>query len=159
MAIDVTDFRQLESGGRMKPQQGFNLVNVLIALLVFTFGMLSIAGAYLKVSANQGENEYFTSAGVLAESLRSTLSASPSLLAQMHNFSSATTQTSTALADWVTQLKAALPQGSASATATNAAGVTCSATTLCTAPSTVTLTISWQKKLGHTQTYMLQIGY
>jgi Tfp pilus assembly protein PilV len=143
----------------MKTQQGFNLINVLIALLVFTFGMLSLAGAYLKVSANQGENEYFTSAGVLAESLCSTLSASPSLLAQMYNFSSATTQTSTALADWVTQLKAALPHGSASATATNGAGATCSATTVCTTPSIVTLTITWQKKLSHTQTYVLQVGY
>jgi Tfp pilus assembly protein PilV len=143
----------------MRWQQGFNLINMLIAWLVFTFGMLALASAYLKVNANQGDNDYFTSAGILAESLRSTLSASPVLLLKMHNFSSATVQTDAALIDWVAQLKAAMPNGLASSTAINAFGVVCSAGTPCTAPSTIKLTISWQKKLSHSQDYVLQVGY
>lgn len=143
----------------MKHNDGFTLLNTLIAFLVFTFGMLSLASGYLKINANLGDNEYFTSAGVLAESMRSTLSASPVLLSQMHNFSSATTQTSAPLIDWVAQLTNALPQGSASTTAVNKDGVVCTALLLCTAPSTITLTLNWQKKISHSQTFVLQVGY
>jgi type IV pilus assembly protein PilV len=139
----------------MKHKAGFTLLNALIALLVFTFGMLSLASAYLKVNTNLGDNEYFTSAGILAESLKSTLSASPNLLTQMNAFAPATTTPTGALVDWIAQLTAALPQGTATATAVNATGVACTATP----PCTVTLIISWQKKILHSQSFVLQVGY
>lgn len=141
----------------MIKQSGFNLLNSLMALLVFTFGMLSLASGYLKVNANLGDNEYFITAGVLAESLRSTLSASPSLLADMNGFSSLTYQTTptTPLVDWVQQLKAGLPQGFATSTAVDPSGANCTVSL----PCTVTLTINWQKKIAHSQTFVVQVGY
>jgi Tfp pilus assembly protein PilV len=139
----------------MNKNHGFSLLSTLIALLVFTFGMLSLASGYLKVNTNLGENEYFTSAGVLAESLHSMLSTSPYLLTQMQGFSTANSLTNSPLLNaWKTELTTALPKGRATATATNA-GATCTALL----PCTVTLTIQWQKKLAHAQVFVLQVGF
>lgn len=139
----------------MKSLRGFTLLNALIALLVFTFGVLSLAGAYLRLNANLGDNDYFTSAGVLAESMRSTLLASPKLLLEMEHFNSEDSQTNSAFIDWTAQLTEAMPQGKAIATGVTPSGAICTEIP----PCAVTLTISWQKKIKHEQTFMLQIGY
>ena len=134
--------------------QGFSLINILIALLIFTFGMLSLAAAYLRINASVDDNEYFISAGVMAESMRSTLAASPALLVYMNNFSTATRYNNN-LVDWTSQLIEALPGASATATAIAPVGGNCTAVP----PCTVTLVINWQKKVAHSQAFVIQVGY
>jgi Tfp pilus assembly protein PilV len=138
----------------MKQVTGFSLLNVLIALLIFTFGMLALAGAYFKVNSVQGGNEYATNAGILAESLRSTLSASPNLLTRMNGFKSTVTPTDNLLKDWVKHLKELMPDGKAEATVDPS---TCS-----TPPCTVRLTMTWTKngQVHELPPFFLQIlGY
>jgi Tfp pilus assembly protein PilV len=141
----------------MKASLGFTLINALMALLVFTFGMLALASAYLKASVSQNDNEYFTQAGILAESMRSILMVSPRLLPEMNGFNSQIPQDNPELAHWVRQLKAALPPGVTAITQPEPTDVVCVATSACT----LKLTISWVSKNNHnpSQDFFIQIGY
>lgn len=135
-------------------QRGFTLISVMAGVAVFSFGTLALAAGYIKASAAMADNQSFTNAGMLAESLHTALSASPALITTMVGYKAATYTNTDAVGDWTNQLKANLPAATATATAKNSAGTDCTAT-----PCVVTLTVGWTKGITHSQTYVMQIGY
>ena len=135
-------------------QQGFTLISVMAGVAIFAFGTLALATGYIRVSAAMADNQSFTNAGVLAESLHAALSASPALVTTMVGYNAATYTNIDAVGDWTNQLKAALPAATATATAIDSAGVNCTTT-----PCVVTLTVGWTKGIAHSQIYVMQIGY
>lgn len=101
---------------------GFSLISALIALLVFSFGSLAMVAAYLRIPVLLLDNQMFSQAGTLANSLQSIINTSPSLKASLTNGFSLKTETgNAALTDWQAQVSAALP---AAAVTTAACSVT-----------------------------------
>ncbi len=138
-------------------EEGISLVSVLIAIIVFAFGSLALVNAYVKSRAVVTDNKYYLTASNLAESLRGTLIFSTTSLAAANGFSTDGSSGDTQLVAWGNRVKNELPSGSA--TVKTVDPVTSSDKTCTTAPCTVQVTISWQKDLKHTKTYLLQIGF
>lgn len=137
----------------MKRQQsGFTLLSVLVSVLIFSIGMLGIAGMYAKLMTTTTQDQNLTQVAALSNGLWGTIQASPSILASLPgtynsgNVSSAPAQ----VRPWLTTATNALPSGSTFTITTgpDAAGTN----TACDSASgcTINLTITWTQNASNT---------
>lgn len=112
-------------------QSGISLIEVLVTLLILTFGLMGVAGLLVNGIANSSSSEYVAKANALAADMADRIRANPSTTGAMsastgYNFSyAATAPTSpTDIVDkdkkeWLEALAAQLPGGDGRITATN----------------------------------------
>lgn len=155
-------------------QRGMTLIGVLIALVVFAFGMLGLARAYETLLAAQTGNEQAADTAAFGNRFWALLQAQPALLGQLGatgtttytaaNASSAPAALQPLLNDIFVNAATRLPSASVAITpGADARGLACS-----TAPATqvcgVRLVLSWQAP-GSTlypvrrQSFNYQVGF
>lgn len=141
----------------MKKQLGFNLVEVLIALIILSVGMLGIAGLYVQ-SLQAGRTSMFrhhavTLAGDVADRIRANAGAGDTYQAAGANNNciggtvncSADEMAAEDIRLWQEQALATLPAGDVNVVRDGAL-----------TPPEYTITVSWEEP-GETQTYAIVI--
>ncbi len=125
---------------RSRGAHGFVLIDVLIAILLFSVGVLGLVGLQSAMTRNQTEAKVRADASYLASEL----------VAQMwSNTTSLSSYTSTGCAslalckEWQDKVAASLPQGSGSVSADGTTG-------------DVTVTVSWTNPGGESHRYVTQ---
>lgn len=121
-----------------RTQRGFMLLEVLVALLIFSIGVLGIVGLQASMTQAQTGSKFRADAAFLAQRLLGSMWTDRSGL---NNYATGSACSSHArCADWVTEVGQLLPNGTASVAVTtlgtNPAGVVIAAE--------VTITINWQ---------------
>ncbi|MDN3921116.1 type IV pilus modification PilV family protein [Roseateles violae] len=125
-----TPVRQWQRLPRLGGQSGIALIEVLIAVLIFAFGVLGLVGLQASMTQAQTGSKFRADAAVLAADLFG--------LVQTDNFANLGSYTTAGCpgyarcADWLRKVAANLPGGQATLTTTAASG-------------TVALVISWQQ--------------
>lgn len=118
---------------RMSPrrQRGFTLIEVLVALLIFAFGVLALVGLQVTAIRQSGNAKYRSDAAMLANQLIGTMWVTDRVPANMQtSFNTGGAQYNA----WLTGVQRALPAaGGASAPTVNVAG-----------DGTVTINIFWK---------------
>ncbi len=114
--------------------QGFSLIEVLVTILILTFGLIGVAGLLVGGVANASSSEYLTKANALAADMADRIRANPGPAGAM----SATTEYSFGYSDnppaspsgiaqedkkaWLEALARQLPGGDGKITTTNTGG-------------------------------------
>lgn len=136
-------------------QTGLGLISVLVALLVFSLGILGLAALYAQVVPVGAQNRFAMNAANAGQAFWAVGNANPQQVPNL-NFTTLSSAPGV-LATWVQQLQASFPPG-VNATATTAPdplGNPCSAQSC-----SVTLTITWpQFGVTRTQTFHEQFGF
>lgn len=140
--------RQAARGQRGRSvQSGITLINVMVALVVGSLGVLSMVRLMSVATGATTQNQIVSSISTLGNGFWGVVQANPTLLSNAGMVGTFTASTASgapaALQPWLNRTLAALPAGSVTiATGADAAsGLACSATTGCT----VTLTMSWNQ--------------
>lgn len=139
-----------------RKQRGFSLLDVLIALLIFSMGMLGLSSLYVRAAAQPMENGHVVTSQLAAQALLATLRVNPSVLPlQLSAANSASSLPAGALASWFAQYSQLLPGLQVSLVSqSDATGAACSS-----GSCGVQLTLSWlQAGSRRTQTFHGQIG-
>ena len=139
-----------------RKQAGFNLVEVLIALIIMSIGMLGIAGLYVN-SLQAGRTSMFrhhaiTLAGDIADRIRANPSAGTAYTLAGENKSCVSTTADCSADDmaandiflWKAQAAESLPKGRVTVTRSN------------TFPPEYTITVTWDEP-GSTESYAVTI--
>jgi type IV pilus assembly protein PilV len=117
----------------MKQQKGFSLIEVLVTMMVISFGLLGIAGVIVNALKNNNSSYARTQASVLANDIidrmranRTTAETAPFAynLALGASVPDGNTIVLNDLAQWRASLAAAMPSGTGSVTMANATQVT-----------------------------------
>lgn len=151
-AVDEAVCTRHRHAGPLRRQYGSILISVLIALVIFAFGLLSLGKAYVGMISAATQNEIVTSLAGQSNAFWGIVQANPSLLdsaGTVGTFTSANYSAApVALQPWLSNLlspgsSSMLPQGSISiATGPDAvSGAVCSSTSGCT----VSLAITWNR--------------
>jgi len=139
-----------------KNQGGFGLIDALVAVVIFGFGMSALAALYVRAAPQPYQNTAVVQVQDAANSLIGTLTANPSVLPINVSGVTSSAGMPAALQNWFTQSAAALPGFTVTSIASgpDAAGNACSAISC-----GVTFVLSWTQ-LGTTrqQTFYAQIG-
>lgn len=146
---------RLKPGAPQSREQGFGLIEAMVAVVIFAFGMAALASLYVKVAPQPYQNRAVTQIQDAANSLIGALTANPSVLpVNVANVNTASGMP-TALQPWFAQTAADLPGFSVTITSgVNAAGQACSVNSC-----GVTFNLSWtQMGATRTQTFYSQIG-
>ena len=106
--------------------RGISLIEVLVAMTVFSFGILGMLGMHARALTSFSDAKYRTDAALLSDSLLNDVWVNRANLAS-YAYSSGTVPT--AVQPWMSQVRATLPNGNASITV---------------AGSTVQVTVTWQ---------------
>ena len=128
------------TAGRRR-QAGITLIELLVSLLIFSFGMLGLAGLHIRTLAYSQSSLFRSQATALADDVfdrmradrtnaRKTASGGGSWITELNVNSAAVGSANTDLADWKRSVEALLPDGEASIVVTEA--------------GLVTVTIAWQ---------------
>lgn len=129
-------------------QSGFSLIETMIALAIFAFGILAIAALQVGVTRATSAAQYTTQASLLASQATGTLWGSPTSAA-LSSYNGIDTKSNNpviaSLSTWADSVRQVLPQGRGQI------GIN---------GNQATVTISWQDRLGN-KSYVLtsQIGY
>lgn len=140
----------------LRRQAGFTLLDTLVALLIFTIGLLGLSAMYVRAAVQPFQNQQIAGAQLAANALFATLSVDPSVLPlQLSNAASPSAMPSTALSDWFQQYAQQLPGLKVSVVSQNdATGTACSSTSC-----GVQLTLQWtQGSAQRLQQFHGQIG-
>jgi type IV pilus assembly protein PilV len=135
------DMRRSKAG-----QNGLVLLESLVAILIFSIGILALVGMQASAINNVSDSKYRSTAGFLADSIIGTIWATSPVLINDSNVSESkpdpnfctpacagTTASSPAVIAWVSGVMDALP---------NASGA--NAPTIAVSGAMVTVTVSWQ---------------
>lgn len=156
-ATSDTRVQPAETGksGMARRQAGFGLVDALVAVVIFGFGMAVLAALYVRMAPQPYQNIAVTQIQGAANSLIGALTVNPSVLPVNASNVSVATGLPSALQPWFTQSSASLPGFAVSiASGPNAAGNACSP-----ASCGVTFSLSWtQLGITRQQTFYAQIG-
>ena len=154
-------------------QQGFSLINVMVAILIFSFGLLGLVGLYSRFTSATSANQNLMQMAPWSNGFWGVVQANPAVLTTMsgtYAIANITAAPAT-LQPWLRQVldtgqsRNALPSASVTiATGPDASrGTACSATNGCS----VTLTIQWAQNgsvntdgtsVLRTQTFSYQFG-
>jgi|UniRef100_E6PKK3 Tfp pilus assembly protein PilV len=160
-------------------QAGLSLISVLVAIVIFSLGMLSIASIYTMAVPAVTANEAATDTAALGNQFWALLQANPGLVGQLGTTTAQTYTPSTyttapsALQPWLANIfftqQTMLPNASVTITpVAGAEGAPCTAPTPTTTLCGITLLIAWsttsgdlstQKYTQRTQTYNYQVGF
>jgi len=110
----------LGSSARRSTSRGFTLIEVLVSLLIFSFGVLGLVGMQAKAIQFGVQSEDRMRAALLADEMVASMWANQS-----------TTPGTTTLAAWQQRVGTALPSGTGAVSAADSSGV-------------VTVTITWR---------------
>ncbi len=136
-------------------QRGFGLIDALVAVVIFGFGMAILAALYVRMAPQPYQNGNVSQVQMGANGLFAALNANPSALPVNVSGAQAASQMPSALQPWFTQTASTLPGLVVSITSgPNALGAACT-------PQScgVTVQLSWTQ-LGTTrsQTFYGQVG-
>ncbi|SCC91812.1 putative Tfp pilus assembly protein PilV [Thiomonas sp. X19] len=158
-------------------QAGLSLISVLVAIVIFSLGMLSIASIYTMAVPAVTANEAATDTAAFGNQFWALLQANPGLVNtlfgaspasgtkvqyQVSSQSAAPTSLQPLLTNIFSNGQTMLPNASVTITANNGAdGNACSAATPTTTLCGITLNIQWQPNSTTTrsQTYNYQVGF
>ncbi|OIQ72016.1 hypothetical protein GALL_463620 [mine drainage metagenome] len=155
-------------------QRGLSLISVLVAIVVFALGMLSIASIYSLAVPAQTANQEAANTAAFGNQFWALLQADPGVVGQLGantTVSYPTTAISAApnvLQPWLqgifSNAQSRLPDASVTiTTGKGAEGNACAAATPSTTLCGVKLTVAWQTgtlaSSQHTQTYDYQVGF
>lgn len=136
-------------------QRGLGLIDALVAMVIFGFGMAALAALYVRVAVEPQQNAAVMQVQNAANSLLGALAANTSLLPV--NVTNATTAAAMpqGLQSWFAQYAAVLPGLTVSITSgPDASGNTCSSVSC-----GVTATLAWtQMGIQRSQTFYAQVG-
>jgi len=145
-------------------QAGFTLLNVLVAALIFGFGVLGVIRSLANITSAATQNTVVSTLGSLSDGFQAVVQANSALLVdpafapQTFNASNIATAPS-ALQPWLTQATAALPaaQITIATGPDSASGLACSRYNGCT----VTMTVVWTQvgaTANRTQSFLYRFG-
>ena len=102
--------RERKRASQRGSQRGFTLLDVLIAMLVFSLGMLGLSAMYVRAAAQPFSNAHAAESQLAAQALLAVVRTNPTMLPlQLNLVSSASSLSDPALAAWFTQYAQALP--------------------------------------------------
>jgi len=110
---------------------GFSLIEIMVAMTIFSIGVLGLLGMYGNTLTNYSDAKYRTDAAMLADALISEVWVNR---ANVASYAYGGTGTNSTLQPWLTEVAGTLPKGSATVTVNGTA----------TAGATVTVALSWQ---------------
>jgi type IV pilus assembly protein PilV len=113
--------------------RGISLIEVLIAMTIFAFGILGMLGMHARALSSFSDSRYRTNAALLGESLLNDIWVNR---ANMASYNYASGVVPSAVQPWLSQVQATLPKG---------------AGTITVAGSTVTVIVNWQPPDSATQ--------
>ena len=143
-------------GARGRTQKGFGLIDAMVAVVIFGFGMAALAALYVRMAPQPYQNLAVAQVQMAANSLIGDLTANTSLLPLNTAGISQSSGMPSGLQGWFTQASQGLPGFTVISITSGptASGQTCSATAC-----GVTFTLSWtQMGVTRTQTFTAQIG-
>jgi len=123
--------RPLATGNMPHRAHGFSLIEVMVAMTIFSVGVLGLLGMYGRTVTNYSDAKYRTDAALLAEALLSRVWVDRANIA---NYAYTGTGANTTLQPWLNEVTTALPNGNAVVTVNGTA----------TTGSTVEVKLSWQ---------------
>lgn len=141
--------------GKAGKQQGFGIIDAMVAVVIFGFGMAGLAALYVRMAPEPYQNMAVIQAQGAANSLIGVLTSNPSILPVTVTNVTTASGLPSALQPWFTQSSSNLPGFSVSITSgPNAAGNACSSSSC-----GVIFSLSWTQ-MGATrqQTFSTQIG-
>jgi len=106
--------------------RGISLIEVLVAMTIFAFGILGLLGMHARAVAGFSDVKYRTNAALLTDSLISDMWVNRNTLA---NYAYASGTASSAVQPWLSEVQSTLPKG---------------AGTVVVSGTTVTVTVTWQ---------------
>jgi len=122
--------------------RGFSLIEVLVAMTIFSFGILGMLGMHARAMTTFSDSKYRTDAALLTDGLINDIWVNRANLAT-YAYSGGTAPA--ALQSWLSEVGATLPNGNA---------------TITVAGSTVQVTVTWQPPAAaaaHTHTEIATI--
>lgn len=137
-------------------QHGLGLIEVLVAMLVFSFGLMGLAALYVRAAPAPFVNQTVMAVQTAADSLMATLATQPASLASLSvSGVSSPTKLPTWLQGWLTQAHTQVPSLTVSIVpGKDALGNPCSAQSC-----GITATLSWtQGSAQRSQVFHAQIG-
>ena len=155
---------------RRARQRGMTLISVLVSLLVFAFGLLSLAGLYARLLSAQTGNEMTTSTQVFGNRFWALLQAQPAMLGAIGSSATYTSANVTSapavlqplLRDVFSSQYENRPGASVTiATGNDALGTACNTATPSTTICGVTLSLTWTAPGGgpaRRQVFAFQVG-
>jgi type IV pilus assembly protein PilV len=106
--------------------RGISLIEVLVAMTIFSFGILGLLGVHARALTNFSDAKYRTDAALLTDSLLNDIWVNR---ANMSSYAYSGGSASSAVQGWLSEVRATLPGGNATVTV---------------ASSTVQVTVTWQ---------------
>jgi type IV pilus assembly protein PilV len=126
--------------GRRSPQGGMALIEALVGVLIFAFGIIGLVGLQVAMTRAQGAAKFRSDAAYLGSQVVGAMWADRANLASYNTDS--TCAAYAACKDWTNKVASTLPAGTASLVASSATG-------------DVALTITWSTNAEGTHTHVL----
>ena len=132
---------------KIRAQNGGVLIESLVAILIFSFGVLALFGIQSRALKNMSQANYRATAVYMAGQIIATAQGD---INHLNSYQTADPKVS----PWVDEVKAALPNGDATVTST--------LTTSTSTDGTISVTITWQlpgEADSHKQTLSTYVSY
>jgi len=125
---------------KQRASRGFSLIEVLVAMTIFSFGILGMLGMQARAIGNFSDSKYRTDAALLSDALINEVWVNRANIANYAYTSGGTAPAP--VQPWLSQVQATLPNGAANVTV---------------AGNQVTVTVTWQPldaaAIGQTHTH------